>query len=106
MEKIDIKFPGTKPNNPAEAEPRQVGIQNSKEYLSYLYENYADKVLGFIIQHNYTQKAAEKILIKVFVLIFEDINDYKQSDRPLLQMIGVAAKLIGNKKSVSYQHIK
>lgn len=106
MEKIDIKFLFKETNNLREAEPGQVGVQNGKQYFNFLYENYADKVLGFIIQHNYPKEDAEEILIRTLIKFFEDVNEFEQTGKLLLKMMGIAANLICKEKSVKYQHVK
>ncbi len=73
-----------------------------REYVIFLYEKFADRILGFIVRHDYNREAAEEILVKVFTIISENLSLYQPCDRLLVKLMGVAAQYIRGEKLIIY----
>ena len=96
------KIPGM-----SEKEILSIGVENKElsndDCFSILYDTYADKVLGFIMAHNYSKAEGEKILVNVFITVWENSRAYDEGRKNKLCMIlGIAAKLINKQKQIRY----
>ncbi|MDQ6764123.1 MAG: hypothetical protein M3015_16055 [Bacteroidota bacterium] len=71
--------------------------------LNFLYDTYADKVLGFIIGQNYFQPEAEKLLVKVFVEVWKSIDTFeeKEQNEHLMMLLRIAANFIYEEKNIN-----
>ncbi len=74
-----------------------------KTDLTFLYDTYADKVLGFIIGQNYSRAEAEDILIKVFVEASDRVTLFneKENKQHLLMLLKIAANFIYQEKNIN-----
>jgi len=81
---------------------------SNAEKLSVLYDNYADKVLGLIMSFNYSKEEAEKILCKVFLTIWGNINAFDNKEEKNLNMILVMAikHIYTDKKEFTCEKLK
>jgi hypothetical protein len=102
MKKLCITFPLLNPDQTLPPKANKFSEGKDPGYMVSLYENFADKILGFIVRHDYNREAAEEILIKVFTTIRENQSLYQPCDKLLLKLIGVAAQHICQEKLVTY----
>ena len=78
------------------------------EKINLLFDDYADKVLGFIIGFNYSKDEAEKILFKVFLTVWENINAFDDKQvKKLYRILLIAIKHIyTDKKEFTCEKLK
>lgn len=74
-----------------------------KTDLTFLYDTYADKVLGFIVGQNYSKSKAEDILVKVFVEAWDrhTLFNEKENKQHLLVLLKIAANFIYQEKGIN-----
>ncbi len=71
--------------------------------LPFLYDTYADKVLGFIVGQSYSRPEAENILVKVFVEAWHRSALFKKKEPKdhLLMLLRIAANFIYEEKDIN-----
>jgi hypothetical protein len=102
MDKIVIEFSRSILNEPSNNKLKVFNSESNIDYLNFLYDNYADKVLGFIINHMYSTEDGEMVLIEVFEDVWKNLSCFREDQKILLKLLKVTAGIISKEKLVAY----